>query len=34
MSALKRLLYWLIAGSEGGLNSAKILKELEEDIVE
>ena len=25
MTAVKRLLYWLIAGSEGGLNRARIL---------
>jgi DNA-binding transcriptional ArsR family regulator len=30
MSALKRLLYWLIAGSEGGLNRARILLALRE----
>lgn len=30
MTALKRLLYWLIAGSEGGLNRARILLVLKE----
>jgi len=30
MSALRRLLYWLIAGSEGGLNRARILLALRE----
>jgi len=30
MTALKRLLYWLIAGSEGGLNRARILLALKE----
>ncbi len=28
MTAIKRLLYWLIAGSEGGLNRARILLAL------
>ena len=28
MTAVKRLLYWLIAGSEGGLNRARILLAL------
>ena len=31
MTALKRLLYWLIAGSEGGLNRAKVLLALKEE---
>jgi DNA-binding transcriptional ArsR family regulator len=30
MTAVKRLLYWLIAGSEGGLNRARILLALKE----
>ena len=30
MRAIKRLLYWLIAGSEGGLNRAKIIMALRE----
>jgi DNA-binding transcriptional ArsR family regulator len=30
MSALKRLLYWLIVGSEGGPNRARILLALRE----
>jgi DNA-binding transcriptional ArsR family regulator len=28
MTAIKRLLYWLIAGSEGGLNRARIMVAL------
>ena len=28
MTAVKRLLYWLIAGSEGGLNRARIIMAL------
>jgi DNA-binding transcriptional ArsR family regulator len=30
MRAIKRLLYWLIAGSEGGLNRARILLALKD----